>query len=317
MKACSLYFLKVTLIALWALLIEVPNVSARRITATQVQKAPPDDKLLDYEYEVTEDDISVDISIQRWTDTSTEWIDDGCINLKESGDDWLLETITYSPARANPSHPYFLDSILVFNQHFCEGEPLRLDLGDFTDERDFEPGSPWIRPWENPRNGGVKENPYYIPGTLNSDHKSLDVNFKLELPEKLPERDLPENVCTPLREGYTDELQFDLDTAVVWHQASALSGLQYMANLVGGKPKAEAMPANKPQVNLQQNNGKHGKYNPGSKNYAPSQYDDEYFDQIREFGRDISLFGYWGPVSIRFVTDCFQQYKVNLGREVL
>lgn len=77
------------------------NVNARRITTKQVQKAPPDDMVLEQDYEITANDRTINTSIQRRTDTSLEWMDDGCINLEESGDDRPLEEITYSPARAN------------------------------------------------------------------------------------------------------------------------------------------------------------------------------------------------------------------------
>ncbi|KAF3212541.1 hypothetical protein TWF192_000353 [Orbilia oligospora] len=302
MKACSLSLLKIALAILWALLIDVPSVCARRITTKQVQKAPPDDMLLEHDYEVTEDDMTVDVSVQRWTDTSTEWMDDGCINLEESGDDWLLEQITYNPARVNPSYPYFLDGILVFNEYFCQGVPLELQLGDFTDERDLELGSPWNRPWEDPKNGAAEEGHNLITFKL----KKTDSEIKLR-PEtleeiRLPDTDLPEELRPPLKEKYTDEVQFDIDTATNWHKASAWRGMQHIKNISKELSRAEAEEEQKwddvERDELFQN-------------------ENDWHNQIGEFGRDISLHGFWGAVSIKVVTDQTHWYTTNLQREVL
>ncbi|KAF3206869.1 hypothetical protein TWF106_000574 [Orbilia oligospora] len=274
MKACSLSLLKIALAILWALLIDVPSVCARRITTKQVQKAPPDDMLLEHDYEVTEDDMTVDVSVQRWTDTSTEWMDDGCINLEESGDDWLLEQITYNPAR----------------------------LGDFTDERDLELGSPWNRPWEDPKNGAAEEGHNLITFKL----KKTDSEIKLR-PEtleeiRLPDTDLPEELRPPLKEKYTDEVQFDIDTATNWHKASAWRGMQHIKNISKELSRAEAEEEQKwddvERDELFQN-------------------ENDWHNQIGEFGRDISLHGFWGAVSIKVVTDQTHWYTTNLQREVL
>ncbi|KAK6356914.1 hypothetical protein TWF718_001252 [Orbilia javanica] len=308
MKACTLFSLKNVLFLSCILILNgVSNVIARRITAVQVQKAPPDDMLLDRDYEVTEDDQTINKAIQYWTDRSPEWMDDGCINLEESGDDWLLQEITYNPARANPSHPYFLAGILVYNQYFCKGIPLLLRLGDFTDERDSEPGSPRIKPWEDPRNGEFEEGYQIVAGLRNRSQPNGEPNdepweFQLEIPEVLPDRDVPESLRTPLREDYADEDEFERETATRWHKASAWRGKQHIQDIADDMYWAGAE---------------------GAVEGTPESEGDELagdgsdsFSQIREFGRDISSYGYWGAVSIKFVTDYSRWYTINLGDEV-
>ncbi|KAF3093501.1 hypothetical protein TWF706_008739 [Orbilia oligospora] len=267
MKACSLSLLKIALAILWALLIDVPNVSARRITTKQVQKAPPDDMLLEHDYEVTEDDMTVDVSVQRWTDTTTEWMDDG-----------------------------------FFNEYFCQGVPLEFQLGDFTDERDLELGSPWSRPWEDPKNGAAEEGHNLVTFKL----KTTDPEIKLR-PEtleeiQLPDTDLPEELRPPLKEKYTDEIQFDIDTATNWHKASAWRGMQHIKNISKELSRAEAEEEQKWD---------------GVERDELFQNENDWHNQIGEFGRDISLHGFWGAVSIKVVTDQTHWYTTNLQREVL
>ncbi|KAK6509636.1 hypothetical protein TWF481_004369 [Arthrobotrys musiformis] len=313
MRAYSSSWSRLVLLFSWALLNGISNVHARRITVKQVQKAPPDDMLLEQDYAVTENDRTVSTSIQRWTDASPEWMDDGCTNLEESGDNWLLEEITYNPARANPSHPYFLGALLIFNRHFCNGIPLFLHLGDFTDDGESETdiAEPGLRPWEDPRNGELEEGYQIVAGRLNP---SVPFNFELEIPDNLPSKDIPEDIRSPKREDFTDIDEFDREAATRWHKASAWRGKQHIEDIAAGMLV---------EANEVQGYG-HEWY--GDLEEIPDafggddisgQNENEWFDRVAVFRRDLSLYGYWGAVSIKFVTDYSRWYTTNLQREVL
>ncbi|KAK6333638.1 hypothetical protein TWF730_003823 [Orbilia blumenaviensis] len=299
MKSCKRSLSRFSSLLLWVLLCEVPDVNARSITTTQVLKAAPVDFMLEHDYRVTANDKTISTSIQRWFDTVPPWMDDGCANLEQSGDNWLLESITYNPARVNPSNPYFVESIFVYPQHFCHGVAFVVHLEDMTNIH-TECDGQGARPWEDPRNRKVREESQNIPGLgvmVDAAGDPVTLDFHLDIPAVLPEKDVPESLRAPLREEYTDEEEFEKETAIRWHRASAWRGKQHIADIAAWETEA-----NKPdQFELEDT----------------VTYDDSWSNQVGVFTRNLTGCEFWGPVSIKIVSDYSKEYTTDLGRETV
>ncbi|KAK6534159.1 hypothetical protein TWF281_005494 [Arthrobotrys megalospora] len=315
MKACKLSLPKAAIFICWLLLNDVRTVDARIILAMQVKKVPPTNMLLEQDYEVTENDPTSDTNIQRWFDTSPEWMGDGCANLQKTGDNWLLQEISYNPARANPQHPYFLETILVFNQLFCKGIPLKLQLGDITYE-DSSPGSPTSRPWEDPRNRAkaVDQDVLGLEVRVNNAGELIPLDFHLELGDPLPGRDIPENLRAPSREMYTNEKAFDKEAGLRWHRASEWRGKQEIANIAR---YMEIEDSKAVERNAERDETGRVEEEFGDDLLDRYQNDNDRFDRIAWTTRDdLARYGFWGPVSIRFVSNYSQEYQTNLQRDI-
>ncbi|KAK6523213.1 hypothetical protein TWF694_006105 [Orbilia ellipsospora] len=261
------------------------DLDARFIRFTQEWKEP---ELIgpDVNYESSENLPTGLIGSETIYDTSPEWMHDGCIDLGRSQSPWLLTELIYSPAKVNRIPMY-----LPFED---------LEMGEENIH------APWLTDFENPPYG---EEPEDYQEVYSLSHQSLleDEEHLLEKPPRLPGGGLSSQYSTASRRAWQDEEKDSvLDKDDFQMAISGYRGSEYIGSLANAiDMEAEA----------DENIGSTFKFEPGTLNFFDDEMGTGDGKNLQDVRDQIGMYGFWGPVSIKFVSDYSRWHTTQLVKE--
>ncbi|KAF3921092.1 hypothetical protein AA313_de0207258 [Arthrobotrys entomopaga] len=229
----------------------------------------------DYDYDYSENLPTGLTSRQTIYDTSPEWMHDGCIDLAKSAPPWLFTELVYSPARVNHSR--------VENIH-----------------------APWLTEFENPPYGEEPDNYQEIYNAMDANIFE-DENFLHEYSPGLTGGDLLSRYGdSPERDSYEDSRDYILDKGNYHQGISGNRVSEYIGSLAAAIDIEE---------HADENTGSMVEFEPGSLNALRAETGTGNGKDLQDVRDDVGMYGFWGQISIRFVSDYSRWHITELVKE--